>query len=40
MMKIEKLGILLDKKGRVIDPDMTRPSDPETDVVLRALKGI
>ena len=32
--------ILLDKKGRVIDPDMTRPSDPETDVVLRALKGI
>ena len=32
--------ILLDKKGRVIDPDMTRPSDPETDETLRALKGI
>ena len=32
--------ILLDKKGRVIDPNMTRPSDQETDVTLRALKGI
>ena len=32
--------ILLDKKGRVVDPNMTRPSDPETDVTLRALKGI
>ena len=32
--------ILLDKKGQVINPNMTRPSDPETDVTLRALKGI
>lgn len=32
--------ILLDKKGRIVNPDMTRPSDPETEKTLKALKGI
>jgi len=32
--------ILLDKKGRVVNPYMTRPSDPETLKTLQALKGI
>ena len=32
--------ILLDKKGRVVNPNMTRPSDPETEKTLNALKGI
>lgn len=30
--------ILLDKKGRVLNPDMTRPSDPETVKTLRKLR--
>ncbi|WP_431216944.1 TlpA family protein disulfide reductase [Puia sp. P3] len=32
--------VLLDKEGRVIDPDLTRPSDPEMAGYLRSLKGI
>lgn len=32
--------ILLDKKGRVIQADMTRPSDPKTEEFLKNLKGI
>ena len=32
--------ILIDKKGKVVDPDMTRPSDPKTEKTLKALKGI
>ena len=32
--------VLLDKEGRVIDPDLTRPSDPEMVGYLRSLKGI
>lgn len=32
--------ILLDKKGNIINPDMTRPSDPETEKTLSTLKGI
>lgn len=32
--------ILLDKKGKIINPDMTRPSNPETEKVLNALRGI
>lgn len=32
--------ILIDRKGKVVDPDMTRPSDPKTEKTLKALKGI
>ncbi len=32
--------ILLDKKGHIINMNMTRPSDPETEKVLEKLKGI
>lgn len=32
--------ILLDKKGRVVNAFMTRPSDPKTEETLRNLKGI
>jgi len=32
--------VLLDKEGRVIDSDLTRPSDPEMAGYLRSLKGI
>lgn len=32
--------ILLDKKGKIINPDMTRPSDPKTLEILSNLKGI
>lgn len=32
--------ILLDKKGRILEMDMTRPSDPETEKKLLRLKGI
>lgn len=32
--------ILLDKKGRIINADMSRPSDPETEKALKSLKGI
>lgn len=32
--------ILLDKKGRILNLNMTRPSDPETEKALRELKGI
>lgn len=32
--------ILLDKKGRIINADMTRPSNPKTGKTLEALKGI
>ena len=32
--------ILLDKKGKIVDADMTRPSDPETLKRLLELKGI
>lgn len=32
--------ILLDKKGKVIDPKMTRPSNEETEKTLLKLKGI
>ena len=32
--------ILLDRKGRVLELKMTRPSDPETEKKLRKLKGI
>lgn len=32
--------ILLDKKGVVVNPKMTRPSDPETEKALNALKNI
>ena len=32
--------ILLDKKGRVVNAYMTRPSDPSTENVLNGLKGI
>ena len=32
--------ILLDKKGRVVNAWMSRPSDPETEKVLMGLKGI
>ena len=32
--------ILIDKKGKVVNPDMTRPSDPKTEKTLKALKGI
>ena len=32
--------ILLDKKGKIVNPNMTRPSNPETEKTLKALKGI
>ena len=32
--------ILLDKKGKVINPNMTRPSDAKTEKTLKALKGL
>lgn len=32
--------ILLDKKGTIINPNMSRPSKPETEIALNALKGI
>jgi len=32
--------VLLDKEGRVIDADLTKPSDPEMGGYLRSLKGI
>ena len=32
--------ILLDKEGKVIDKDMSRPSNPETEKTLNALQGI
>ena len=32
--------ILLDKKGKSVNPNMTRPSNPETEKTLKALKGI
>lgn len=32
--------ILLDKKGRVVNAYMTRPSDPKTEETLNALKGL
>lgn len=32
--------ILLDRKGRVLRLEMTRPSDPRTETMLRQLKGI
>lgn len=32
--------ILLDKKGRIVNPNMTRPSNPETGKTLKTLKGI
>ena len=32
--------ILLDKKGKIVDADMTRPSDPKTLERLLKLKGI
>lgn len=32
--------ILLDKKGKIVNPNMTRPSNPETEKTLNALKGI
>ena len=32
--------ILLDKKGKIINPKMTRPSNPETEKTLNALKGL
>ena len=32
--------ILLDKKGHIINMNMTRPSDPETEKTLKSLKGI
>lgn len=32
--------ILLDKEGKIINPNMTRPSQPETLKTLEALKGI
>ena len=32
--------ILLDKKGKVVNANMTRPSNAETEKTLKALKGI
>ena len=32
--------ILLDREGKILDPDMSRPSDPETTEVLDALEGL
>lgn len=32
--------ILLDKQGKILNIDMTRPSNPETEKTLRALEGI
>ena len=32
--------ILLDKEGKIVNPNMTRPSNPETEKTLKALKGI
>lgn len=32
--------ILLDKEGKIINPNMTRPSDAQTEKTLGALKGI
>ncbi|WP_018339523.1 MULTISPECIES: TlpA family protein disulfide reductase [Butyricimonas] len=32
--------ILLDKEGKIVNPKMTRPSNPETEKTLNALKGI
>ena len=32
--------ILLDKKGKIVNAKMTRPSNPETEKTLNALKGI
>ena len=32
--------ILLDRKGRVLRLEMTRPSDPRTETILRQLKGM
>lgn len=32
--------ILLDKKGRILNMNMSRPSDPKTEKILKALKGI
>ena len=32
--------ILLDKKGKVVNENMTRPSNPETEEFLRSLKGL
>ena len=44
-MKVFRVGgiprfILLDRKGRVLRLEMTRPSDPRTETMLRQLKGI
>ena len=32
--------LLIDREGRVINSDMTRPSDPKTEKTLNALEGI
>lgn len=32
--------ILLDKEGKVVNANMTRPSNAETEKTLKALKGI
>lgn len=32
--------ILLDKEGKIVNPKMTRPSNPETEKTLKELKGI
>lgn len=32
--------ILLDKEGKIVNPNMTRPNNPETEKVLTALEGI
>ena len=32
--------ILLDKEGKVINKEMTRPSDPATEEALKGLEGI
>ena len=32
--------ILIDRKGKIISPKTTRPSEPETEVMLKALKGL
>lgn len=32
--------ILVDRKGKIISPKTSRPSEPETEEMLRALKGI
>lgn len=32
--------ILVDRKGKIISPKTTRPSEPETETMLKALKGL